>query len=36
MTATDDVLAIADRLWSGAPATDGSGINPMAPGGGLA
>jgi alkyl sulfatase BDS1-like metallo-beta-lactamase superfamily hydrolase len=36
VTATDDVLAIADRLWSGAPATDGSGINPMAPGGGLA
>jgi alkyl sulfatase BDS1-like metallo-beta-lactamase superfamily hydrolase len=36
MTGTEDVLAVADRLWSGRPATDGSGIHPMAPGGGLA
>ena len=36
MTPTDDVLAIADRLWSGEPATDGTAVNPMAPGGGLA
>jgi glyoxylase-like metal-dependent hydrolase (beta-lactamase superfamily II) len=36
MSGTDDVLTVAERLWAGTPTTDGSGINPMAPGGGLA
>ena len=30
------MLAVADRLWTGDLATDGTGTNPMAPGGGLA
>ena len=36
MTGTDDVLSVADRLWNGTLGNDGSGIDPMAPGGGLA
>jgi len=33
MSGTDDVLAVAERLWAGDPA---DGVSPMAPGGGLA
>ena len=36
MTGADDVLAVAERLWAGDVATDGSGIDPMVPGGGMA
>ena len=36
MPGSTDVLATAERLWTGERAADGSDINPMAPGGGLA
>ncbi len=36
MHGTDDVLATAERLWSGTPAGDGAAIDPMSPGGGMA